>query len=79
MNYKNAYIYTKDFKFTLGGFSIESGKFSDVLLEKEDAVDLNGAYVIPGLIDIHTQAILFKPKVTVNQVAGRWHEILWRL
>lgn len=53
MNYKNAYIYTEDFQFVPGGFSVENGKFCDVLLEKEDAVDLGGAYVIPGLIDIH--------------------------
>ena len=53
MNFKNAIIYTEDFKFVPGGFSVENGKFCDVLLEKEDAVDLGGAYVIPGLIDVH--------------------------
>ncbi len=53
MNYKNANIYTKDFRFVSGGFSVEDGKFCDVLLEKDDAVDLHGAYVIPGLIDVH--------------------------
>ncbi|MCR5552564.1 MAG: N-acetylglucosamine-6-phosphate deacetylase [Oscillospiraceae bacterium] len=53
MNYKNAYIYTEDFKFVKGGFSVVDGKFCDVLKEKEDAVDLNGAFVIPGLIDVH--------------------------
>ena len=54
MNFKNAYLYTEDFQFVKGGFSVEDGKFRDVLVEKEDAVDLEGAYVIPGLIDIHT-------------------------
>lgn len=54
MNYKNAYIYTEDFKFVKGGFSVENGKFCNVLEEKENAVDLQGAYVIPGLIDVHT-------------------------
>ena len=53
MNFKNAVIFTEDFKFVPGGFSVEDGKFRDVLLEKEDAVDLGGAYVIPGLIDVH--------------------------
>lgn len=53
MNYKNAFIYTEDFQFVPGGFSVENGKFCDVLIEKEDAVDLGGAYVIPGLIDVH--------------------------
>lgn len=53
MNYKNANIYTKDFRFVSGGFSVEDGQFCDVLLEKDDAVDLHGAYVIPGLIDVH--------------------------
>lgn len=54
MNYKNAYIYTEDFRFVKGGFSVEDGKFCNVLEEKEDAADLQGAYVIPGLIDVHT-------------------------
>ena len=53
MNFKNAFIYTENFQFVSGGFSVENGKFCDVLLEKEDAVDLQGAYVIPGLIDVH--------------------------
>ena len=53
MNFKNAMLYTEDFKFVPGGFSVENGKFCDVLIEKEDAVDLKGAYVIPGLIDVH--------------------------
>ena len=53
MNFKNAYIYTEDFKFVKGGFSVVDGQFRDVLTEKADAVDLEGAYVIPGLIDVH--------------------------
>ncbi len=53
MNFKNAVIFTEDFKFVPGGFSVEDGIFRDVLLEKENAVDLGGAYVIPGLIDVH--------------------------
>ena len=54
MNYKNAWIYTEDFEFKLGGFAVEDGKFCKVLEQPvEDAVDLGGAYVTPGLIDIH--------------------------
>lgn len=55
MNFKNAYIYTENFKFEPGGFSIENGKFCKVLeTPAKNAIDLNGAFVIPGLIDIHT-------------------------
>ena len=53
MNFKNAFLYTEEFQFVKGGFSVADGKFYDVLAEKEDAVDLHGAYVIPGLIDVH--------------------------
>ena len=53
MNYKNAMLFCEDFTFRNGGFSTENGKFSNVLKETEDAVDLHGAYVIPGLIDVH--------------------------
>lgn len=55
VNYKNAYIYTKEFRFEKGAFSVEKGKFTKIL-EKEtnEACDLNGKYVIPGLIDVHT-------------------------
>ena len=53
MNFKNANIYTEQFQFVSGGFSVVNGKFCDVLIEKDDAIDLNGAYVIPGLIDVH--------------------------
>ena len=55
MNYKNANIYTEQFRFERGAFSVENGRFCRVLGEAaEDAVDLQGAYVIPGLIDVHT-------------------------
>ena len=53
MNFKNGYIFTESFQFVPGGFSVVDGKFCDVLIEKEDAIDLYGAYVIPGLIDVH--------------------------
>lgn len=56
MFYKNARIFTSDFQFHMGGFSVaEDGRFGEVLPHQipEDAIDLNGATVIPGLIDIH--------------------------
>lgn len=55
MNFKNANIYTEQFRFERGAFSVEDGKFCKVLGEEApDAIDLQGAYVIPGLIDVHT-------------------------
>ena len=54
MNFKNAMLYTEEFRFVPGAFSVENGKFANVLAEPQaDAVDLQGAYVIPGLIDVH--------------------------
>lgn len=55
MFFQNANVYCEDFQFHPGGFAVENGKFSAVLPERvpEDAVDLRGAYVIPGLIDLH--------------------------
>lgn len=55
MNYKNAWIYTEDFRFERGCFSVEDGKFTKVMGEAaDDAQDLDGAKVLPGLIDIHS-------------------------
>ena len=55
MNYKNAWIYTEQFRFERGSFSVENGRFCSVLGDAApDAIDLGGAYVIPGLIDVHT-------------------------
>ena len=55
MNFKNALIYTDDFRYEKGCFSVRDGKFENVMgKEAADAIDLRGAKVIPGLIDIHT-------------------------
>ena len=54
--YKNARIFTKDFTFQNGGFAVdENGCFQNVLSADipADAVDLQGATVIPGLVDVH--------------------------
>ena len=52
-SYRNALVY-QDFSFRRGGFTVEDGRFVQVGEELPDAVDLQGALVLPGLIDIHT-------------------------
>ncbi len=56
MFYKNARIFCSDFRFHYGAFEVEEGRFVTVLSKSvpEDAVDLQGATVIPGLIDLHS-------------------------
>ena len=56
MFYKNARIFCSDFQFHTGAFQVEKGVFGKVLPENvpEDAVDLHGATVIPGLVEIHS-------------------------
>ena len=56
MFYKNARIYTADYTFENGAFEVtEKGLFGQILPENvpADAVDLQGATVIPGLVDVH--------------------------
>ncbi len=55
MLFKNAKIYTEDFKFVTGWFTVENGRFVQVCEGDTDAqgTDLGGAVVIPGLIDVH--------------------------
>ena len=56
MFYKNARIFTSDFRFHTGAFEVKDGRFGRILPETvpEDAVDLGGATVIPGLVDVHS-------------------------
>ena len=56
MFYKNARIFCSDFQFHTGAFEVtEDGLFGQILTENvpADAIDLQGATVIPGLIDVH--------------------------
>ena len=56
MYYKNARIFASDFQFHMGAFEVIDGVFGEVLPETipADAVDLKGATVIPGLVDVHS-------------------------
>ena len=56
MFYKNARIFGSDFQFHMGAFEVKDGKFGAILPETvpSDAIDLQGATVIPGLIDVHS-------------------------
>jgi N-acetylglucosamine-6-phosphate deacetylase len=56
MFYKNAKLFCKDFSFHTGAFEVVDGRFGRILPEEvpEDAIDLQGATVIPGLIDVHS-------------------------
>ena len=56
MFYKNARIFTSDFQFHSGAFEVTDGVFGEVLPETvpADAVDLCGATVIPGLVEVHS-------------------------
>lgn len=52
MKFKNAVICHDDFTFRTGGFTVSNGMFGS-FEEDPDGIDLNGDYVIPGLIDVH--------------------------
>ncbi|MBR5529269.1 MAG: N-acetylglucosamine-6-phosphate deacetylase, partial [Oscillospiraceae bacterium] len=56
MFYTNARIFTSDFQFHTGSFEVKDGVFGEILPENvpADAIDLGGATVIPGLIEVHS-------------------------
>lgn len=54
MRFYNSNVFV-DGRFVRGGFRVEKGRFAEIFTgEKHGAgIDLQGAYVIPGLVDIH--------------------------
>lgn len=56
MYFKNARIFCSDFQFRTGAFEVKDGRFGAILPREvpEDAIDLDGAAVIPGLVDVHS-------------------------
>ena len=56
MFYKNARIFCSDFQFHTGAFEVRDGLFGQVLPQNvpDGAIDLQGATVIPGLVEIHS-------------------------
>ena len=56
MFFRNAKIFCSDYRFHEGAFEVTNGYFSQVLAENipEDSIDLCGAKVIPGLVDVHS-------------------------
>lgn len=55
MLFSNATILNENFQFIKGSFTVENGKFGEIFegLSSQEAVNLEGALVLPGLIDVH--------------------------
>ena len=72
MYYKNARIFASDFQFHTGSFQVEDGRFGAVLYGEtpEDAVDLKGATVIPGLVDAQARKPMGKLEQTAKELAS---------
>lgn len=72
MYYKNARIFASDFQFHTGSFQVEDGRFGAVLYGDvpEDAVDLQGATVIPGLVDAQVRKPLNELEQAAKELAS---------
>ena len=54
MLYRNAFIFDTERGFFKGSFRVENGRFTEISeAEPDGGTDLCGAYVIPGLVDVH--------------------------
>lgn len=54
MLYTNAILFTPEGRFRRGGFRVENGRFTELILdEASEGEDLRGALVLPGLVDMH--------------------------
>ena len=59
MRYTNALVFRGEKGFVPGGFAVEEGRFTEVFEgSRPGEVDLHGAKVIPGLVDIHIHGAL---------------------
>lgn len=59
MLFKNARLFVNG-SFIHGSFRVEAGRFTEIMdtVPEEDGLDLEGASVIPGLVDIHIHGAL---------------------
>ena len=56
MLFKNAILFVNGREFVRGAFRVENGRFAELYRTDpaEDGVDLRGATVLPGLVDVHS-------------------------
>ena len=75
MLFKNALIYGADFRFHPGWLTVAGGRFAAVGAGAAGAggVDLAGARIIPGLVDIHTHG---NSGAVFSEVCLEWFRVI---